>query len=46
MGDLAEEGEEDDQQEGGGLVNGIKLPNGRIIKKAKRQAKATSFSED
>lgn len=43
---LAEEGEEDDQQGGGGLVNGIKLPNGRIIKKAKRQAKATSFSED
>jgi len=29
-----------------GPPNGVKLPNGRIIKKAKRQNKAASFSED
>jgi len=43
-GELLEEEGED--EEGGGAPNGIKLPNGRIIRKAKRQNKATSFSED
>jgi len=41
-----DDGDQDDQQGGNGMVNGLKLPNGRVIKKAKRQAKATSFSED
>merc|ERR1711963_49083 len=44
MGD--DDGDQDDQQVGNGMANGLKLPNGRVIKKAKRQAKATSFSED
>ena len=39
---LLQEGDE----EGGGAVGGVTLPNGRVIKKAKRQTKATSFSED
>merc|ERR1719341_2897950 len=44
-GNLAEEGEDDDLQGGGGLVNGIKLPNGRMINKAAknlRRSRATS----
>ena len=71
-GDLAEEGEEDDQQvkvtrlelvfemdrtifgqlwncqqlqEGGGLVNGIKLPNGRIIKKVRDEDASSDVQE-
>merc|ERR1719454_1770888 len=41
-----DDGDQDDQQGGNGMANGLKLANGRVIKKAKRQAKATSFSED
>jgi len=45
-GELLEEEGEDEEEGSGGAPNGVKLPNGRIIRKARRQNKATSFSED
>jgi len=35
-----------EEEQGEGMSNGMKLPNGRLIRKAKRPSKASSFSED
>jgi len=44
--DVIEEEDEEEEEETGGATNGVKLPNGRIVRKAKRQTKANSICED